>query len=189
MGNKRQIILVLVVVALMAALVAGCGGGSSDSSSGSSSSTASADSSGEASTQFVRPGKKNEIATFGEESNTAEREAASSVLEENLQAREVGDWAAQCSSLSAAAIREVEKKASVLSGKGCANALESLAQPIAKSKPLRTNTMSGPVAALRVKGNKAFALYHGTNKVDYVMPLSKEGGEWKVASLVTQPIP
>lgn len=180
MESRRKIAIALVA-AQLAAVGAGCG------SSGSSSSDSS--SSGEASAEFIRPGKKNGIATYGKEADNAEREAASRVLEENLQARADGNWSAQCASLSALAIREIERASSGLGGAGCANSLKSLAQPLARTKLSRANNMTGPIAALRVEGNKGFALYHGTNDTDYAMPLLKEKGKWKVAAVLTQEIP
>jgi hypothetical protein len=200
----------LITAVLLMAPAGGCGGGSSSSSSsadtasssGDSSSSSDSSSSGDASSpadltqsetgasaEFIRPGKKNTIAEFGEEAEAAEREEASSVLEENLQARATGDWTTQCSTLTAATVKLIEKRAPALTTGGCPAGLEALAQPVAKSKPLRANNMTGPIAVLRVEGNKGFALYHGTNETDYTMPLRKEDGEWKVAALVTQEIP
>jgi len=39
------------------------------------------------------------------------------------------------------------------------------------------------VAALRVKGKGAFALFHGPNASKYVMPMVNEGGAWKMSQL------
>jgi hypothetical protein len=182
MRDKRKITLVFLLAILMAAL-AGCG--SSDSSSSSSSS---GEATGNAS--FLKKGSKNTIVKFGQEADDAEREAASSVLEENLQARANGDWAAQCASLTATAIKQVEEGGAALGTKGdCSKKLEAQAQPVSETKAIRANTMTGPVAALRVEGIKAYALYHGTEGIDYAMPMTREGDEWKVDSLVTQELP
>lgn len=192
---------ILIVAVLMAALAVGCGSGDSSSSSESSSTADSASSTADsgsgsgatgASAEFVKPGSKNTIVKFGKEASAAEREAASQVLTGNLQARAAGNWAAQCSSLTAAAVQEIEQgAASPGSGaKGdCAKNLEAQAEPIAASKAVRANTLTGPIDVLRVEGDKAFALYHGTKGVNYAMPMTKEGGVWKVDSLVTQELP
>jgi hypothetical protein len=177
MKNKSKFVIVLSVALLIASLAAGCGG-SSDSGET------------EGNASFLRKGSKNKIAKFGQEADADEREAASKVLEENLQARAAGDWAAQCASLSATAIKNNEASAALEGVQGsCAKNLESQAQPLSETKAIRTNTMTGPIAALRVKGNKAFALYHGAKGMDYAMSMEKEGDEWKVASLATQEIP
>jgi hypothetical protein len=203
MEGKKLLGVLLIAGALLGALVAGCGSGGSDTSSDSSSpastsesstaddSTSSSDETG-ASAEFIKPGGKaggnKEIAEFGQEGDDAEREAASAVLEENLEARASGDWAGQCSSLAAEAIASLAK-APEAGGGPCEKSLETLAQPIAKTKLVRANTMTEPVAALRVEGNRAFALYHGTNGVNYVMPMNKDGGEWKVGAIQEQKLP
>ncbi len=198
MASKKQTSAVLIIAMLLMALVGGCGGGSSSSSSSADTASSSGDSSSSgsltqsetgASAEFIRPGKKNAIAEFGEEAEAAEREEASTALEENLQARAAGDWATQCATLTAATVKLVERRAPALTTGGCPAGLEALAQPVARSKPLRASNMTGPISVLRVEGNKGFALYHGTNETDYTMPMRKEDGEWKVAALVTQEIP
>jgi hypothetical protein len=200
MGDGKLFRVVLIIGALTAGLLAGCGGGSGSSTTDSSSSAGSGSTSesstatdstadsgeSEASAEFIRPGKKNKEVEFGQEADVAEREAASAVLEENLQARASGDWEGQCSSLTAEAVKVVEESAAK---KGCAESLEALAQPISKSKAVRADTMTEPVAALRVKGDKAFALYHGAKGRDYAISLTKEGGEWKVATIQERVIP
>lgn len=179
MGDKRKITLALLAAILMAALAAGCGGSSSADTNET-----------EASKEFLKPGAKNKIATFGQEADSDEREAASEVLEENLQARAAGDWSTQCSSLSAKAIKKVAENPAAEGIKGgCAKQLEAQGVPLNETKAIRANTMKGPIAALRIKGKKAYALYHGTKGVDYAMSMEKEGDEWKVASLTTEEIP
>ncbi len=51
------------------------------------------------------------------------------------------------------------------------------------------NPMVEPLAALRIQGNQAFAFFHGARGQDYVIPMIKEGGEWKVGSLGPAPTP
>jgi hypothetical protein len=202
MGRKGKIIVLLIAAAMLAALAAGCGSSGSSSSSGSTASTGttstagSTSSSGEsggtgntaASTAFLKPGVKSKIPKFGEEASVEEREAASEVLEENLQAREDAQWTTQCESLSAAAVEKVEGAPTASTGVGCAKNLENQAEPLSSTKEIRANTMTEPIAALRVKGSKGYALYHGAKGVDYAMAMEKEGDEWKVASLVTEEI-
>jgi flagellum-specific peptidoglycan hydrolase FlgJ len=214
MGGGRKIAILLMALALVAVLVAGCGSSDSSSSSGTtaaadstssdSGSSSSSDSSGSeeessdgssgesgADNEFVKPGgkSKNPIALFGEEGDDAEREAASAVLEENLEARASGDWEGQCSSLAASVVKTVEEEAGLKGGNACAKALKASAEPVSRTKEARANTMTEPVAVLRVEGNKAYALFHGAKGVDYAMPMENAGGTWKVASLVTEELP
>lgn len=195
MGIKTGISLALVAAVLMAAIVSGCGSGGSSSSPGSSSSAGSTSSSGEssssseteASAQFKGSGPNSKIATFGQEADSEEREAASEVLEENLKARAARDFAGQCSSLTKGAIKVVDSAPTILHPEGCAKDLEAQANGAPES--VLANSLTGPIDALRIKGEKAFALYHGTHGKDYAMPMEKEGGEWKVGSVVTQEVP
>jgi hypothetical protein len=182
-----------VVLALAAAIAAaGCGGGSSSSASegGSESDTieAAKPSEGEPSSTFLAKSKEKKIPKFGEEASAKEREAASKALKENLEAREAGDWATQCATLTPGAVKEVEEGA-VAQGveKGsCAEELKGRAEPLSRSKSLRVNTLTGQIDALRFKGSRAYALYHGTGGFDYSMPMEKVDGEWKVDSLLTE---
>jgi hypothetical protein len=49
--------------------------------------------------------------------------------------------------------------------------------------------MTGPIDALRVEGDRGYALYHGTKGKDYVMAMKKEDDEWKVSSLTESELP
>lgn len=128
---------------------------------------------------------------FGSPAGDAEREAASKVLGENLKARAGARWARQCSTLAATTIKQVEAEARSLGGqaKGCANAVKTMAEPLSGTRASRAYTLMGVIDVLRVKGTAAYALYHGTGQKDYAMPMRKEGGGWKVASLVTTEVP
>jgi hypothetical protein len=176
--------LIVLILALVA--IAGCGSGSSEGGSGSPS--------GE-SGQTVVTGTKSfphdkeskQYVNFGEEAASAEREAASAILTENLIAREEADFAGQCDSLGKAGLESVlgaVTKVAPARAK-CAGSLKGLAEPLSGTKETRTNTLSGPISAFRVKGAKGYALYHGNDKKDYAMPMEKEGGKWLVGSIVT----
>jgi hypothetical protein len=188
----RESISGLLILAVLLSLVSGCGGGASseagEQGSESDEIEAAKPGEGEPSRTFLAKNGENKIPKFGGEASGEERAAASKVLEENLQAREDGDWAAQCATLSPKGIKEV-KEGAIEQGKGgggCAKELKVRAEPLQRSKPLRVNTMTGPIDALRFKGHRAYALYHGTNGQDYAMPMEKINGEWKVDSIVTE---
>lgn len=171
-----RLVGVFVVALVTAMAIVGCGGSSGSSNANEP----------EASKAFLSPKGKNTIPKFGEEASSDEREAASAVLEENLEARAAGEWAKQCASMSVAAIKKVEGAAAYRNiPKGCVSALKTQGEPKSETQSVRENTMSGPIDALRVKGEKGYALYHGTKGKDYAMPMEKENGEWKVGSVVT----
>jgi hypothetical protein len=189
MGSKKSAAATLFTV-VVAMAAAGCGGSSSspDTHSNPGPATKSESFQSQPSAEFMGKGPNGKLATVGKEASAAEREAASQVLEENLQGRAAEDWAGQCSTLAAPLVKQIEETATVLNAAtGCAKALEAQAVPAAPSA--LANTMTGPIDAFRVNGAQAFAFWHGTEGKDYVMPLIKEGNEWKVASLVTQKAP
>jgi len=172
----------MLLFAMALVILGGCGSGSSGSSTNS-------DPLG-ASTEFMQKGGNDQPATFGRIANVDEREAASHVLEKNLAARAAGNWAAQCATLTAGKIAQVEEQGkSFGGGHGCAANLRALAEPVSQTKKFRADTLKGPIEVFRVKGQLGYALYHGTGNKDYAMLMKKEGGEWKVARLATTPIP
>jgi hypothetical protein len=178
MGGRAKTTLALIaIVVAAAAALAGCGG--SSSSEGTSATEA------EPSAQFrTKGGGKEQTANFGSEASEAEREAASAVLEENLEARAERDWAGQCASLAAPVVKVIEENAKLLPGKvTCARQLQQEAYKVPKQ--YLADTLEGHIDAFRVKGNEGYALFHGTDGVNYAMLMTKEGGEWKVASLTT----
>jgi hypothetical protein len=187
MERGRKIAVALLCLAALGVLVAGCGSGSGSGSGGSSSSPSS---SSAPSAEFTKKGGNNGPATFGVVASEAEREQASKTLEENLKARAAGDWAKQCATLTAIRISQVETDAPNFGGgKGCAVTVREEAEPLSATKKIRANTMTEPIAVLRVKGKRGFALYHGARGKDYAMSMEKENGEWKVAKLATTTVP
>jgi hypothetical protein len=208
-GFKIRFAGALAVAVVVAALGIGCGGGSDssessspesgstttsktttseDSSSGPSKTPPPESSSSEPSREFLGSGRNGKLAKIGKESSVAEREAASVALEKNLNARATGDWATQCATLAASAVEQIEKGASVLgAGTSCPKALEAQAAPVPAAA--RASTMTGPIDAFRInQGINGFAFYHGTGGKDYVIPMIKQGGEWKVVTLQEEEI-
>jgi len=198
MGPRGSIAGALIAALAILVFVAGCGSSSDDSSSNAGSSTASGESStsgdsgGGSTAEFLSKKGKNKIVKFGEEADEEEREEASEVLVENLKARAAADFATQCESLTKGAIEKVEESAINLgraSEKGCENALKVAAEPLFETEEVRAFNMEGPVSVLRVKGNKGYALYHGTENKNYYIEMEKVGDEWKVARLKTEELP
>lgn len=169
-------LLLFAVSAALAVVVVGCGGSGSSSSGGSETS--------EPSTGKPFKGSP-EIVKFGKPAPASDAEAASKVLAENLEARESGDFAGQCASLTVVAQGEIVGAASKAKAKECPKKLEELAMPLSGTAALRVNTFDGTIDELRMEGQKAWALYHGNNSKNYAIPLQLEGGAWKVAAIVT----
>jgi len=181
LGGGRSIVagaLALIVVLLLAS----CGG--------SSSSTGEEQTAREPSKEFAGPNGENKLVRFGVEASAPERESASAVLNQSFEARASADFEAQCATLTAKEIDKVagsgKKSASVAQ---CSAKLKKLAEPLAKSEPFRTDKLEGEVTAMRVKGNRGFAFFHGTDGKDWVMPLEKEGVTWKVAAIQEEEVP
>lgn len=198
MTGKGKITAALLAAALLTMVAAGCGGGSSSSADTTAAketnsketapketNSKEAPSNGsqpEPSAEFADNSPLGKLAKYGREASPAEREAASHVIEKSLKAREAGDWETQCSTLTKRLVEQLEESATLVGAEpGCAKALEAQAIPVPKSA--LANTMSGPIDALRVKEDTAYAFYHGTEGKDYILPLLEQGGEWKLASI------
>jgi hypothetical protein len=192
-------VVVLIAVALSSVAAAGCGGSSSGTtgatsaeSTGKNESSArtspSPRSSAPAEARTSPPtrgfSKRAKLAAFGYEARAAERQEASDILERNLKARAVGDYATQCKTLSQPVVEAIEKSRY---RQNCENTLkiEDLLIPPKKT----ADTMKGPIAALRVQGPVGFALYHGKGGTDYAMRMERENGKWMVGEVLTAKLP
>ncbi|HWY19090.1 MAG TPA: hypothetical protein VNY27_10335 [Solirubrobacteraceae bacterium] len=144
--------------------------------------------SGGGAASFRAPRGDNSIPDFGAEAPASERARATAALAAFLRARASGDWSTACSQLSATTRKQLETftRASKGNAKGCGPVLAALSTGPAAS---RADTLTGGVAALRIKGTSAFALFHGPHNSKYVMPLVDEGGAWKMGQLAPLPYP
>lgn len=127
---------------------------------------------------FVAAEADNSIPTFGAEAARSDRAAAEARLQAYLGARAEGDWPAACSGLSAALVRQIEVLGD---GKRCAAAYAALAGGAGAAA--RANPLKGRLLSLRVKGPGGFALFYGPGKQEYVMPMAREGGAWKITQV------
>jgi hypothetical protein len=176
MGLRGTIVAAVLAVIAVGVVATGCGGSSSDASDAAGASS------------FLKSANNKKTVNFGQEADDEEREAASSVLEENMEARAAGDWAKQCATLSPRATKSLEEEnAERGEAQGsCAKDLEFQGEPKSQTASIRANTMTGPIDALRIKGDRGYALYHGAKGKDYAMPMEKVDGEWKVDDVVTE---
>jgi hypothetical protein len=176
MGDVMRLMLGLAVVL---AAVAGCGSGKSPS-----------EDNGDPlagypkgpTREFIVPGGDNSVPLAGHEGTRAEREQASAVVARWMQARAAKDFVEECRLFSRGYLRSlvVEDAEQVSEGKvkTCPQALAYFGS--SASGDFR-NTLSGPIDSLRVTGSRAYAQYHGTDGIDYQLPLEKQGGRWLVA--------
>lgn len=135
---------------------------------------------------FLVPVGDNSIPTYGSQAAESQQAAATAALSAYLQARASGDWSGACAQMAAT----VRKQLALLAGgsggaSSCAAAYAKLASRIPASA--RANPLSGGLTALRVKEGKAFALFYGPKRQQYMMPMVSEAGAWKVNQL--EPIP
>jgi hypothetical protein len=139
--------------------------------------------------EFLIPGGDNLVQTFGEgEASAAEREEASRVIHVWMKARVAEDWATDCKYLAREYIKQLVADARGVSegkAKNCVQTLEFFGDAASGTSG---NTLTGPIDSLRVRdtieGNtekEGVAQWHGPNQIDWVLPLRREGGAWKVA--------
>lgn len=189
MGAKGRVIWVLVLLAMAVGAI-GCG---EDASTG----AGSEETAGEerlfphvkgAAREFLVPGGDNLVQTFGVEASATEREEASKVIHAWMKARVAEDWVTDCRHLSRDYKKALVWDDAYLVSEGkvktCPQALEYFGDAASGTSG---NTLTGPIDSLRVKSPdetetewEAFAQWHGPKR-DWVLPLEREKGAWKVA--------
>ncbi len=178
----------LTAILLLGLLVASCGGGG-----GATESKTDAASGSEASAQFLKVTGPNELLEFGSEATQAEREAANTVLQKSFKARAAANFAVQCAILTKEVVEKIKATAHVsVSGKapkGCVGRLKEMATPLTRSEEAREDRLDETIPAMRIKGKKAFAVFHGTDGKNWVIPMEKESGSWRVAALEEEELP
>jgi hypothetical protein len=145
--------------------------------------------SGGGSAQFRTKGGDNSIQEFGEEGGETELEEAAASLHDFLVARAEEDWPAACSHLAktvAQQLKQLASRSDKLSGAGCAGILAALT-PALPPKVQKESTIVD-AGSLRTKGEQAFLIYRGAEGTAYAIPMTPEGGAWKVAALAATPL-
>jgi hypothetical protein len=191
---RAHSLLTLLLSCALAACLAACGGGNSSTSTASTSAApatttnpAVAKAAAERRTAgraapFVKPRADNSIPTFGTEAPRSDRAGAEAALRAYLSARAGGDWAAACAGLATSLRRQIQALAGASAkAKDCAAAYKTLSASTPAAA--RADPLSGPLLALRIKGQSAFALFNGSDNQQYVMPMAREGGAWKVTQI------
>jgi hypothetical protein len=140
--------------------------------------------SGGGSTQFRTKGGDNSIQEFGDESDESELQEAAEVVHGFYVSRVAGEWDKACSYLAKSNIEQLEQLANQSAqskGADCPTVLKAFTQPLPASVAREITTVDA--GSLRRDGEQGFLIYFGAGHVKYAMPLSAEGGGWKVAAL------
>jgi hypothetical protein len=130
----------------------------------------------------------NSIPDFGREAGASDRERALAALAAFLHARASGEWSRVCSYLARPNLRMLEGLVKHSQGKlvGCGAALKALLTGPASE---RAYPLTNGLAALRINGKTAFALFYGPHAQKFVMPMRNEGGAWKMTQDAPLPYP
>lgn len=140
--------------------------------------------SGGGSEQFRTKGGDNSIQEYGEESDESELREAAEVVHGFYVARAEGRWDDACSYLAESNIRELEQLANQApesAGADCPTVLKAFTRPLPAAVDREITTVDA--GSLRREGDQGFLIYYGAGHVKYAMPLTDEGGTWKVAAL------
>ena len=137
---------------------------------------------------FVVPHSDNSIPNFGHEGTGTQLADAGSVLKTYLAASSRGNWSEACSALAVTVRKRLQRvvRASGAAHYDCGKALAQFAGVMASSK---TFLLTRGLAAFRVSGEKAFALFIGPKGTKYVMPMTSEDGLWRVTQFAPLPYP
>jgi hypothetical protein len=106
-----------------------------------------------------------------------------------MRARAGSDWPAMCEHL-ARPLHKILEALARGSKRALRNCGEQLAATLTGPASERTDTLThSGIAALRIDGKTAFALFYGPSANKYVMPMRNEGGSWKMTQLAPLPYP
>jgi hypothetical protein len=129
-------------------------------------------------------GGDNSVQGYGVEASSAERVRAAAVAAAYLRAQAAGSWARACSYLSASLRSRLgaAPRQGPSGEAGCAKAISILLAKAPKSVLRRAAHID--VISMRTNGDQGFLIYReaGGGAVAS-LPLTLEGGRWKVGSL------
>jgi hypothetical protein len=182
-GVKKTWLTVGALIALVV-LIAGCGSGGGSTTATSKEKTVDWSQYPPGPTrQFIVPGGDNAVQTFGREGTAAERKQVTKTIQAWLRARAAKNWAKDCSYLATSSIKYAESSASYMAQhkvSGCAAALGVMA--VKGQKVSLAYNMAGGVVSLRLGEGHGYAQYHGNDGRDWVIPVTRESGVWKITT-------
>jgi hypothetical protein len=179
-GSKTTWLLACTTAAL--ALLVGCGGGDSTTSASKEKTVDWSIYPPGPTRQFIVPGGDNAVQTFGWEGTPAERKQVSETIAAWMRARAVQDWAKDCSYFSSGYTKNITTDAHGVTNGRVKSCPEALAYFKHEASGDYVNNFKGTsVASLRVGEGHGYAQYHGNDGKDWIVPVEKNDGEWKVA--------
>jgi hypothetical protein len=163
------------------ASVMGCGSGSDTSSiSTSASGSETSESKGSKSESHFEGGEED-VEEFGTEAEGAAKHTASAAEQRYLSAVAERDYAAACALLSKSLTGSLEAMVKPGRELACGQILERLLSPTASR--VSAQQADGEVFKVRVEGDRAIVVFHAPGARLWALPLSREGGAWKVTAL------
>lgn len=186
MGNG-SILRIACALALMAVASSGCGGGSGGATDAANTESRPYPWVKGPSREFLHPnGGDNIVQTFGREATKAEREQASRVIAAWMRARAVQDWKKDCSYFGPGYRTNITDDAHGVTHGKVKNCPQALAYFKHEASGDYVDNLDGPIDSLRVgvfkeQLNQGYAQYHGNDGKDWILPVEKEDGRWKVA--------
>jgi hypothetical protein len=134
--------------------------------------------------EFLVVDGDNAVQLFGREATVGERAQASKLIDRWMRARAAKDNAKECVYLARSFASELVADATNVSeGKvtTCPQTLAYFGTSVGGVNHL-DNTMTGPIDSLRIEGGQGYGQYHGNDGNDYIVPMAREDGEWKVST-------
>ncbi len=145
---------------------------------------------GERSAAFSVPGGDNSIQTYGDEGDEKDREEANETIVALNKALAGGSWTVVCtkylSKKNVEQLQMLSKSQPQLKGLSCAALMSKL--NVGTQSTQTPTAPKGGVAAFRIEGDTAFAIYRGQDGKGYAYPMTLENGVWKLTSLGPTPI-
>jgi hypothetical protein len=146
--------------------------------------------SGGGSQQFEVKGGDNSVQEFGAEAGGSEFEEVAATLHDFLDARAAENWSAACAYMAKSVTESLVKlgeQAKDLRNASCATVFAKLINAAAAAE-FSAEAAQADVGSVRIKGDQAFLIYRGPNRAVLAMPMTREGGGWKVTSLAGTPL-
>jgi len=177
----------LALGALLSLVLSACGGSDSSSTSTTTSSQGK-----EAKAKVVAKAEKEaavRIRHFGHEAIAAQIEQVEASLARYLSAQAAADWVEACSYLPRQKRAELSHIAAAtvqIKGRGCAGLLATVTEELSPSE--RSELGNADVTAVRVEGDRGYAIYALPGGAQLATPVWLEGGEWKVAGIEPRPL-
>jgi hypothetical protein len=188
--SPQALALLGLAGAACAVTLAACGGGdekTTGSTTAGGTTTSGATAPGSSNTGVEVPGGNRGIQEFGEEVAGSDLRQAEEAVAALFRAIKSGDWSEVCGRyLSRQNVEAFKKLAAVspnVKGESCSAMLDRL-----NSTGEEPAAPENGVDAVRIEGDRGFALYRGTDGKGYAISTKKEDGRWKLNAIRPAPL-